>query len=352
MRHSFSIILFITIYIYLIILVYTYVVIFHFILYFFVNIYYLLIYLSLLTIYCPQSPFPLPLTHFFPSFHILSSGARLGPRAIRQASVQLAELKPYPWGFDPFDNLAVIDYGDAMLDPHNPSTIRQSIKDHASRIINAKPSSNYTGTDTTPPKLLSFGGDHFVTYPLLQAHAEHYDAPISLIHFDAHCDTWPMSDKNELNHGTMFRHAVVEGIVDPTASVQIGIRTWNDDFMDFNILGADWVHENGVKAVVEKIESIIPKDRPVYLTFDIDCLDPAFAPGTGTPVPGGLTSAQALYIIRAIAKLNLNVIGADVVEVAPSYDISEVTALSAAHIATDILCMWSLQKQQQAEEKK
>lgn len=274
------------------------------------------------------------------------SGARLGPRAIRNASVQLSELKPYPWGFDPFETLAVIDYGDAMLDPHHPHTIRQSIKDHAAKILNAKAPAGFTGSDHSPPKMLTFGGDHFVTYPLLQAHAERFGAPLSLIHFDAHCDTWDISGEDELNHGTMFRQAANEGIVDPSKSVQIGIRTWNDDFMGYNILGADWVHANGTDAVLKRIAEIVPSDRPVYVTFDIDCLDPAFAPGTGTPVPGGLSSAQALHIIRSLASLNLNIVGADVVEVSPAYDISEVTALSAAHIATDLLCMWAVKKKE------
>lgn len=274
------------------------------------------------------------------------SGARLGPRAIRNASVQLAELKPYPWGFDPFDELAVIDYGDAFIDPHHPETVRQSIKDHATKILTSKPGADYTGTDTTPPKMLTFGGDHFVTYPLLQAHAEKYGT-LSIIHFDAHCDTWDSTSPDELNHGTMFRIAANQGVVDPSTSVQIGIRTWNDDFMGFNVMGADWIHANGVNVVLEQIAEIIPKDRPVYLTFDIDCLDPAFAPGTGTPVPGGLTSAQALHIIRSLGNLELNIVGADVVEVSPAYDVSEVTALSAAHIATDILCMWASQKREE-----
>jgi len=199
--------------------------------------------------------------------------------------------------------------------------------------------------------MLSFGGDHFVTYPLLKAHAEAYGAPLSLIHFDAHCDTWKPDEANDLNHGTMFYHAVKEGIVDPTKSVQIGIRTFNDDFMGFNVLGAPWVHKHGIQAVLEVIRNKVgagldaSEQRPVYLSFDIDCLDPAFAPGTGTPVPGGLSSAQALEIVRAFAdpSLGINIVGADIVEVAPAYDHSEITSLAAAHIACDILCVWSMQ---------
>ncbi len=243
------------------------------------------------------------------------------------------------------------DYGDVLLDPHNPMTIRKSIKDHAARIINARAPASFKGDVSTPPKMLTFGGDHFVTYPLLQAHAEKYGAPLSLLHFDAHCDTWDAEgDNTELNHGTMFRHAANEGLIDPKTSVQVGIRTFNDDFMGFNVLSAPWVHENGVKAVLEVIKKTMGSGngakRPVYLSFDIDCLDPAFAPGTGTPVPGGLTSAQALHIIRALAdkELGVNVVGADVVEVSPAYDVSELTALAAAHIAADVLCVWASQK--------
>lgn len=251
------------------------------------------------------------------------SGARLGPAAIRAASVQLAELKPYPWGFDPFDDLAVIDYGDCWFDAHNPLTITPSIIEHARTIL----SSGAT--------MLTFGGDHYITYPLLKAHAEKY-GPLSLIHFDAHCDTWADDCMESMNHGTMFYKAVKEGIVDPKRSVQIGIRTWNDDFMGFNILDAQWVHEHGPAAVVERVKQIVG-EHATYLTFDIDALDPAFAPGTGTPVAGGMSTAQALRILRGFDGLNL--IGADVVEVAPSYDQSEITAIAAAHIACDFLCL-------------
>jgi agmatinase len=252
------------------------------------------------------------------------SGARLGPQAIRAASVQLAELKPFPWGFDPFEDLAVVDYGDCWLDAHNPMTIKPAIVEHARGIL---------GAGTT---MLTFGGDHYVTYPLLVAHAERHGAPLALIHFDAHCDTWPDDAPESLNHGTMFYKAVQEGLVDPARSVQVGIRTWNDDWLGFNVLTAPWVHEHGVAATVAEIGRIVG-DRPAYLTFDIDCLDPAFAPGTGTPVPGGLSSAQALAILRALGGVNL--IGMDVVEVAPAYDQSEVTALAAAHLACDFLCL-------------
>jgi agmatinase len=257
-------------------------------------------------------------------------GARLGPQAIRAASVQLAELKPFPWGFDPFEDLAVIDYGDCWFDAHHPHTIHESIVQHARTIL------------ASGAKMLTLGGDHYITYPLLQAHAEKFGRPLSLIHFDAHCDTWPDDSKDSLNHGTMLYKAVKDGLIDPASSVQVGIRTWNDDFMGIRMLFAPWVHEHGVAATVREIKQTVG-DKPVYVTFDIDCLDPAFAPGTGTPVPGGLSSAQALAIVRALDRLNL--VGADVVEVSPSFDQSEVTALAAAHIACDLLCLMRQQKQ-------
>jgi agmatinase len=255
-------------------------------------------------------------------------GARLGPAAVRAASVQLAELLPYPWGIDPFERMAVIDYGDCWFDAHNPLTIAPAIVEHARTILAAG------------ARMLTLGGDHFITYPLLKAHAEKYGKPLSLIHFDAHCDTWPDDNPDSLNHGTMFYKAVKDGLIDPKTSVQIGIRTWNDDYMGMNVLDAPWVHANGTAATIEKICAIVG-DRPTYLTFDIDCLDPAFAPGTGTPVAGGLSSAQALAIVRAMGPVNL--IGADVVEVSPPFDQSEITALAAAHVAVDLLCVLATQ---------
>lgn len=258
-------------------------------------------------------------------------GARLGPAGIRAASVQLAEaeLKPYPWGFDPFDHLAVIDFGDCWFDAHNPMTIPAAIRDHARHILGSG------------ARMLTLGGDHYITYPLLQAHCERFGQGLSLIHFDAHCDTWADDSASSLNHGTMFYKAVREGLVDPAHSIQIGIRTWNDDFMGINIRDASWVHANGIAATVAEIERIVGQ-RSAYLTFDIDCLDPAFAPGTGTPVAGGLSSAQALGILRALT--GIAIVGMDVVEVAPPYDQSDITALAGAHIACDLVCLMAERK--------
>ncbi len=256
-------------------------------------------------------------------------GTRFGPAGMRAASVQLAELGAFPWGIDPFDHLNVVDYGDCGFDAHNPGGIREAIINHARGIL------------ASGARMLTLGGDHYITYPLLVAHAQKYGKPLSLIHFDAHCDTWPDDNPASLNHGTMFYKAIREGLIDPARSVQVGIRTWNEDFMGVRILDAPWVHRNGTQATIREVLATVG-DAPVYLTFDIDCLDPAFAPGTGTPVAGGLSSAQALEIVRALGPVNL--VGADVVEVSPPYDHSDVTALAAAHLAADILCLMRNQK--------
>lgn len=254
-------------------------------------------------------------------------GARLGPAAVRAATVQLNE-KIHPWGFGPCDHLSVVDYGDCALDHHRPATIVPSIVAHARAVIER-------GTT-----LLSLGGDHCITWPLLRAHAAKH-GPLALIHFDAHCDTWADDAPDSLNHGTMFYKAVREGLIDPKRSVQVGIRTWNDDFMGLTVLGADWVHGHGTKATAERVLDIVGR-APAYLTFDIDCLDPAFAPGTGTPVPGGLSSAQALDVLRRLVPANL--VGMDVVEVAPAYDHADITAIAAAHIAAEMLCVLAAQR--------
>ena len=257
-------------------------------------------------------------------------GARFGPKAIREASVQLAELLAFPDGIDPFKTLAVTDYGDCELDYGFHGNIVSEIENHAKIILDSG------------AEMLTFGGDHFVTYPLLRAHAEKH-GPIALVHFDAHTDTWPDED-GRLDHGTMFSRAIKENLIDTEHSIQIGIRTHNSNTKGVKILDAPWVHENGVKEVIAKIIETV-KDRPAYLTFDIDGLDPAFAPGTGTPVAGGLTSAQALGIIRGLESINF--IGADVVEVAPAYDHADITGIIAATIAHDYLALRAKQKRSQ-----
>ncbi|MCP4044465.1 MAG: agmatinase, partial [Gammaproteobacteria bacterium] len=212
-----------------------------------------------------------------------------------------------------------------------PDTIVPFIEKHIKGILDAGAAS------------LVLGGDHFVTYPVLKAYAAHHGA-LSLVHFDAHSDTWSEKTKR-LDHGTMFYHAVKEGLVDDSRSVQIGLRTTNDEPMGFNILDARWVQKNGLASTAKRIREIVGNNK-VYLTFDIDCLDPAYAPGTGTPVCGGLSSFQALEIIRGLSGINL--VGMDVVEVAPAYDVGEVTALAAATLASEILCLYAVNPQRRS----
>lgn len=247
------------------------------------------------------------------------SGARLGPRAIRNASMSLAWERPWPWRRDPFAEMAVVDYGDC----EGGLLSVAHMEGHVAKILEAGAAS------------LLLGGDHFITYPSLCAHAKVH-GPISLIHFDAHTDTWPSSGEG-INHGTMFYKAAKEGIVLPESSIQIGIRTTNDEPLDYKILSAADVHRQGCDSAITQIKERVG-NNPCYITFDIDCLDPAYAPGTGTPVPGGLSSIQALEIIRGLVGLNL--VGMDVVEVAPSYDHAEMTALAAAQIAIELLCLY------------
>lgn len=252
-------------------------------------------------------------------------GTRLGPRGIRAASTIIAWGDAVDgWNFDPFKDLAVVDVGDCNFDPGRPEQVPEAIYEHARNIL-----SEDVG-------LLTLGGDHFISYPLLRAHAEKY-GPISLIHFDAHCDTWE-DEEGRIDHGTMFYHAAKQGIVDAAHSVQVGMRTFNVDTHGYQVYDADWVHENGAKATIDVIKEIVG-NRPCYLTFDIDCLDPAFAPGTGTPVIGGLSTHQARKILRGLA--GINIVGMDLVEVAPAYDVGEITALAGATLALDMLCLYA-----------
>jgi len=252
-------------------------------------------------------------------------GARFGPRAIRAASTILAWERPYGMEFDPFDRLAVVDHGDCIFDYGRPASIPEAIEAHVASILDANCA------------VLSLGGDHFVSYPVLKAHARKHGAPLSLLHFDAHTDTWA-DDHERLDHGTMFYQAAKRGIIDPATSVQVGIRTTNHDTLGFEVIDGPRVHTIGTAGVIEAVRKRIG-DRPVYVTFDIDCLDPAFAPGTGTPVCGGLSTHQALTILRGLA--GINIVGMDVVEVAPAYDSAEITAIAAAHIAMEMLYLYA-----------
>jgi agmatinase len=235
------------------------------------------------------------------------------------------EPQRWPWEFNFADRVGVVDVGDlefpygyvdGMVDATIAATTRLLRAGH---------------------RVLSFGGDHYVTLPLLRAfHAVH--GPLPLVHFDAHCDTDVSAHDH---HGVMFHVAAEEGLLDVAHSLQVGIRTWYDRATHrFEVLDADWVNNHGPAAVLERIGARVG-NRPFYLTIDIDCLDPAFAPGTGTPVAGGLTSNMLLQVIRGLR--GRSVLGADVVEVSPPYDHAELTALAGATVALDILQVMAAQ---------
>jgi len=252
-------------------------------------------------------------------------GTRLGPRAVREASTLQAFDAPYGWdGYNPMDELDVVDYGDLAFDYANIPEFPTALTAHIKGILAAGAGS------------IAIGGDHYISFPILRAYAEKY-GPLSLLQFDAHTDTWPDDNMDRVDHGTMFYKAVKEGLVDPARSVQVGIRTVNDDPLGVNIIDAREVHETGPVAVAGKIREILG-DHPTYVTFDIDGLDPAFAPGTGTPVWGGLSSGQAAIILRDIAGINM--VGGDVVEVSPPFDAGNATAVAGAHVVTELMCLW------------
>jgi len=250
-------------------------------------------------------------------------GTRLGPRAIREASALQAPDAPYGWPYDPLSELAIVDYGDLAFDYANIPAFPAALKAHIGGILKAGAAS------------VVLGGDHYISFPILQAYAEKY-GPMSLLQFDAHTDTWADDDMDRVDHGTMFYKAVKMGLVDPGRSVQVGIRTSNQDTLGVNIIDAREVHESGPVAAVAKIREFLG-DHPTYLSFDIDGLDPAYAPGTGTPVWGGLTSAQVAIMLRDLAGINIK--GGDVVEVSPPFDTTGATAIAGAHVATEIICL-------------
>ncbi len=257
-------------------------------------------------------------------------GSRFGPRAVREASALQSPDAPYGWGYDVMSEFAIADYGDMALDyAYTPETPAR-IEAHIAGILDQDCAA------------LSLGGDHSVTLPILRAHAKKY-GPLALIHFDAHSDSWQDDDPARINHGTFVYKAVKEGLIVPERSVQIGLRTNNDDLMGMNVIDAPELHRIGSEAVADRVREIVG-DHLAYLTFDIDALDPAFAPGTGTPVWGGLSSAQAAAILRGIAGVNL--VGGDMVEVSPPYDTTGATAIAGAHVAVEILCLWGWTRRQ------
>lgn len=251
------------------------------------------------------------------------SGTRFGPRAIREASALQPADPPYGWGFDPLEEFAIADYGDLAFDYAKVSDFPERLTDHVRGILAAGAG------------CLVLGGDHYISLPIIKAYAEKF-GPVSLLHLDAHGDTWADDDMGRIDHGTMFYKAVKLGLIRPETSVQLGIRTVNPDPLGFNIIDAEEVHLTGPGAVVEKIKRLLGYN--VYVSFDIDVLDPAFAPGTGTPVWGGLASWQAAAILRGLK--GLPILGGDVVEVSPPFDTTGATAIAGAHAAMEILALW------------
>lgn len=255
-------------------------------------------------------------------------GARFGPQGIRRASANLVwEGNRWPWSFALNDRLRVADIGDLLFKHGEPQTLVDNLEAHATKILDAGKS------------MLSFGGDHFVSLPILRAYAAKF-GPVALIHFDAHTDTY--ADGNRYDHGTLFHHAVQEGLLDTEHSIQVGIRTtYNREQHPFEVLDAAWVNDHTPAQVTQRIRERVG-DRQAYLSFDIDGLDPAFAPGTGTPVVAGMSIDCALKVIRGLVGTHL--IGMDVVEVAPAYDHAEITSLAAATLALEYLYVLAANK--------
>ncbi|PWL18080.1 agmatinase [Falsochrobactrum shanghaiense] len=256
-------------------------------------------------------------------------GARFGPQAIRRASAIFDNDPQYPFERDLFENLAVIDYGDCLLDYGNHYKTPATIEREAAKILKSD------------AFLLTLGGDHFITWPLLKAHAAKY-GPLALVQFDAHQDTW-FDDGKRIDHGSFVARAARDGIIDPDHSIQIGIRTHAPDDCGIKIIHGHEVEDMSAAQIAEAILARTD-GRKTYLTFDIDCLDPAFAPGTGTPVAGGPSSAKMLSILRKLAALDF--VGADIVEVAPAYDHADITAIAGATIAMYYLGLLAEKKAQ------
>ncbi len=250
-------------------------------------------------------------------------GARFGPRAIREASTLQPYDSPYGWPFDPLSELAVVDAGDLAFDYAKAAAFPARLAERVAGLL-------VKGAAT-----VALGGDHSITLPILRAyHAVH--GPLAVVQLDAHSDLWPDDDPERIDHGTFLYKAVREGLVDVARSVQVGIRTVTEDRLGVPMIDAQEVHGSAPAAVAKRVRGIVG-DAPCYVTFDIDALDPAAAPGTGTPVWGGLQGWQAAALLRGLA--GLRVVGGDVVEVSPPYDHGGITAVAGAHVATEITCL-------------
>jgi agmatinase len=258
-------------------------------------------------------------------------GARFGPAAVRAGSKL---LRPYHPGLDvePWDGHQVADAGDIVANPFDIAEAVAAVEAGATAI--------------QADRLITIGGDHTIALPLLRVAAQRY-GPVALVHFDAHLDTWDTYFGAPYTHGTPFRRAAEEGLLDREHCAHAGIRgplygredLADDRSLGFAIVSTVDVARLGVDAVIDRLRDRV-KDRPVYVSVDIDVLDPAHAPGTGTPEPGGLTTRELQMILRGFAGLRL--IGADVVEVAPAYDHAELTALAAANVVYEFLGLFAL----------
>ncbi len=254
-------------------------------------------------------------------------GSRFGPRALRT----IERIGPYNHVLDcaPVQDLRVADIGDVSFQSrYRLELSHDDIERRISQIVDA---------GVVP---LSVGGDHSITHPILKAVGK--NGPVGLIHIDAHCDTGGAFDQTKFHHGGPFRNAVLDGVLDPTRTIQIGIRGSAEYLWEFTyesgmtVIHAEEVPGLGIPAVIERAKKIVG-DGPTYLSFDVDSLDPAFAPGTGTPEVGGLTPREALALLRGLVGLDL--VAGDVVEVAPQYDPTTVTAQAAAQVLFEILCL-------------
>lgn len=262
-------------------------------------------------------------------------GARFGPAAIRAGSKL---LRPYNPALDvnPWTVMQVADAGDAAVNPFDLGTAIEQIKSTAEAI--------YTQADT----LVTLGGDHTIALPLLRAaHRRH--GPIALVHFDAHLDTWDTYFGAPYTHGTPFRRASEEGLLALDHASHVGIRgplyrhadLSDDRELGFATVSTDDIARRGIDEAIDRIRERVA-GLPIYLSVDIDVLDPSHAPGTGTPEPGGLTTRELQMILRGLS--DLTIVGADVVEVAPAYDHAELTALAAANVAYEFLSLFALQR--------
>ena len=257
-------------------------------------------------------------------------GARFGPAAVREIS---RLLRPYHPGLDvsPFDAAQVVDAGDLAANPFDIGAAVESIAEQAGELMD------------TGARLVTIGGDHTIALPLLRAVTQRH-GPVALLHFDAHLDTWDTYFGAAYTHGTPFRRAFEEGLLDTDALSHVGIRgplyargDLDDDArMGFGIVTAADVMRRGVDEVVAGLRERIG-DRPLYVSIDIDVLDPAHAPGTGTPEAGGLSSRELLEILRGLRDARM--VGADVVEVAPPYDHADMTAVAASHVCYDLVSL-------------